>query len=129
MNWWQFIQDVLGTEASTRWQEVRVQKVVVSRRQRIWQIHLQMSQPVPREELRAVEAALVAQVDNLKEVMLLPQLTERSRVFRTILQQRKEEISSYLFPISDASELTGIEWVVSEDIELMVSSRQRWELV
>ena len=127
MNWWQFIQDVLGTEASTRWQEVRVQKVVVSRRQRIWQIHLQMSQPVPREELRAVEAALVAQVDNLKEVMLLPQLTERSRVFRTILQQRKEEISSYLFPISDASELTGIEWVVSEDIELMVSSRQRWE--
>ena len=127
MNWWQFIQDVLGTEASTRWQGVRVQKVVVSRRRRVWQIHLQMSQPVPREELSAVESALTAQVDNLKEVTLLPQLTERPRVFRTILQQRKDELSSYLFPTSDVSGLTGVEWVVNDDIELVVNSRQRWE--
>lgn len=128
MDWTMFLQNKLGN-ASHLWQGSRVEKVEVSRREKVWDIHLLVPRPVPKREIQQVEDALGQEIRFLKEVRLIPHLTNIEEHIKNILEERKGELSSSLFSAPGGKELAKrVDWRVENDsINLVALDRESWE--
>lgn len=131
MDWVDFLRNTLKIEETRWWEGALVTRVEVSPSDKSWDIHVSVQGPVPVQQLERVEEVLSGLDGVVREVRLVPHLARPGTGIKAVLEQRKDDISSYLFSGPGGCQLIGaVEWRVEGDfINLVAADMESWERI
>lgn len=125
-----FVEENIDGRHSHYWQDSALERIEVYRNEKLWRIYVRIGKPVVAQVIDETARLLRRKNNFLERIEILPVIEfEEQKILNKIMEQRKDELSSFLFTGGQAKTST-IDWQVEDNrIKLIIYDIKIYEKV